>query len=192
MTSDKFDCCLIFVLVAIVGGYSGRQCISAEQNDKGMVIIRAEDISKTVQIVGRFGQPLGKLMTIRGQWIRPGARMKDRSLMFHVSLVNGKETKGIDDLHGLQIRPIFPEYKGRKPTPTESWDWRFDWAGIEPAPTPVEGEKWEMMGVETGRFDSYSDEAWREIGSPVVPKPPFMEGFYSRFEYIAVKVEVKR
>ena len=86
-----------------------------------MLTVRAQDIPEKVQIIGRLGQPLGTLVTISGQWISPGLRVKDPSLVFRVSLVNGKEIKGIDDFHGLQIEPIFPRHKGRKPTPTESW-----------------------------------------------------------------------
>jgi hypothetical protein len=180
--------CSVAVLLALIANNGvGEQGSSNESKDRQMITIRAQDIPKTVQILGRLGQPLGSLLTVRGKWTRPGINMKDRSLVFHVTLANGKEPDGKVDLHSLLVKPILSDHKGREPKSGELWDWRFDWEGSKPGPTPSEGETWEMLGVETGCFNSYSGDAWREIGSSVPQSPPCMEGFYTPFEYIAVR-----
>jgi hypothetical protein len=44
-----------------------------------------------------------------------------------------------------------------------------------------------MMGAETGCFDEYSHEAWQEIGQQIQQGPPFMGGFHTQFEFIALR-----
>jgi hypothetical protein len=187
MVGTGFKCCAAILATMIactdVGGEGARD----ESKDKPFTTVRAQDIPKTVRIVGRLGQPLGDLLTIRGKWTSPGLFVKDDTLVFHVNLVNGKKPKESPGLHGLQVSAIFPTWGGRKPKPGESWDWRFHWGGSEPSPTPVEGETWEMMGVETGSFQEYSKDAWREIGGPAAQGSPSMAGFVTRFEFIAVR-----
>lgn len=188
MIGVNLKCRVVMLVAMIVSSNAGGQGTSNEPKDKKMITVRAHDIPQTVQIIGRLGQPLGSLLTIGGKWIRPGIQAKDRSLVFHVNLVNGREPNENIDLHSLQVRAILPHHQGgRRSKPGESWDWRFDWGGSEPSPMPVEGEACEMLGVETGSFDSYSGDAWREIGSPIPQTPRCMEGFVTRFEYIAVR-----
>jgi hypothetical protein len=177
---------LVLSVVSIISFVADERCACAELKDKPIITVRAQDIPQTVKILGMSGQPLGSLLTIHGKWIKPGMQEKDASLRFHVDLVNGQKPTENNDLHALQIISILPQ-KGRKPKPGETWDWRFDPGGTEPSPTPVEGETWEMMGVEKGAFESYSAEAWNEVGAIPDQKPYFMKGFYTRFEFFAVK-----
>jgi hypothetical protein len=177
---------LVLSIASILATNVCEQSVCDELKDKQMITIRAQDIPQTVQILGTFGHPLGSLLTIRGTWIKPGILEKDPSLQFHVDLVNGKKPNESVVLHDMQVNSILPQ-KGRKPKPGETWDWRFDLGGTEPPPTPLEGETWDMMGIEKGYFETYSAEAWKEVGSIPVQKPSFMKGFYTRFEFLAVK-----
>jgi hypothetical protein len=182
----KWRVVLVLSVVSIITTVADERCACAELKDKPIITVRAQDIPQSVQILGLFGQPLGSLLTIRGKWIKPGILEKDPSLRFHVDLVNGKKPNESVDLHGLQVNSIFPQ-KGRKQKPGETWDWRFDPGDTDPPPTPVEGETWEMMGIEKGAFESYSAEAWKEVGAIPDQKPYFMKGFFTRFEFFAVK-----
>jgi hypothetical protein len=152
-----------------------------------MTTIRAKDIPGGVQILGTFGKPLGSLVTIRGEWTRPGIRAKDQAPAFHVTLVDGKEPDGKIDLDGMLVTPFLSRYEGRGPKPGELWEWRFDWEGTKRAPKWSADEIWEMLGVESGCFESYSDEAWQQVGGCAVQRPHCISGFYTRFEYIAVR-----
>jgi len=189
MTTLRFQLRLVLVIAIIVGSGGQWHLVGEEQKNIQMTTIRAQDIPKTAQIVGRLGHPLGSLVTVRGQWISPGTNLKDR-LQFHVMLVNGKQPAEPIELDEMQVEKIFPLHKaGRKTKPGESWDWRFDWRESESPPVPKDGETWEMMGVETGAFEDYSAEAWKEIGGGGrVAAPPYRKGFYSRFEFITVKI----
>ena len=187
MVGIGLKCCAGVLASMIACTVAGGEGARDESKDKPITTVRAQDIPKTVQIIGRLGQPLGDLMTIRGKWTSPGRFVKDNALVFHVHLVNGKKPKESPGLYDLQVSAIFPPWGGRKPKRGESWDWRFEWGGSEPSPTPVEGETWEMMGVETGSFVDYSHDVWREIGGPAVQGSPSRAGFVTRFEFIAVR-----
>jgi len=189
MTTSRFQMRSTFlVAMIVVVGSEHRHLMGDEPKGTHMTIIRAQDIPKTAQIVGRLGHPLGSLVTVRGRWISPGTSVKDR-LQFHVELVNGKQPDEPVKLDEMQVGKVFPLQKsGRKAGPGETWDWQFRWGGDKSPPIPKDGEKWEMMGVETGAFEDYSAEAWKQIGAPAVATPPFRKGFYSRFEFLAVKI----
>jgi hypothetical protein len=165
------------------------RCLGDGSNDQKMVSVRAQDISKTVQIIGRLGQPLGSLVTIRGIWVDPGLA-KDRSLYFHVSHVNGKELAEKVKLMRGQISAIYStadRCRGRGPKPGEPWDWKYDFHGRTPPPERREGAEWELLGTEMGFFDEYSPEVHQEIRSYLVQSPLYRHGFVSIFQFIAVK-----
>lgn len=156
--------------------------------DAKPITVRAQDIPEKVQILGVLGQPLGSLVTIRGKWMRPGGIPHDPLPRLHVSLINGKEPEQSVELHDMQVRSYWGK-KGRGPREGENWDWRVDlWSGTEAPPSATEGETWELMGFETGSFESSSEEVWVEMGRPLLPaKPYWMWGFATRFEFIAVR-----
>ena len=113
---------------------------------------------------------------------------KIRRLCFTFNRINGRDLEKGPKLYGWQVNAILSDHKGlRKTESDKSWEWRVNWAGSDPAPRPVEGETWEMMGVETGSFDAYSQDAWREIGSPTEQMAPWHGRFATRFEFIAVR-----
>ncbi len=175
---------VVWALVTIVSSSGCGRCLGDELKDQKMVSVKAEDISKTVQIIGRLGQPLGSLVTIRGAWVSPGNRAKDRSLQFHVSHVNGKELAEKVKLAPGQISAIFSRgdrCRGRGPKPGEPWDWKYDFAGHTPPPERTEGEVWEMLGVEMGFFDQYSAEAAQKFASTSFNSPVIGRGLFRSF-----------
>jgi hypothetical protein len=171
-----------------IRGRTAGQTPSNEPVRKGITSVRAEDIPGSVQIIGRLGQPLGTLLRVRGKWIRPGIGAKDQSLELHVELVDGKAPQAMIVFHRSLITTVAPELKwGRKSKPGDAWDWKFAWHGADPSPEPADGERWEMSGVETGCFNE-DTEAWRQIGRVVPPRPVYLSGFVTNFEYIAVRI----
>jgi hypothetical protein len=59
--------------------------------------------------------------------------------------------------------------------------------GKEPAPEPRDGDVYDLVGIETGYFQTISEEAWEEIGSVAMPTPWYSWGFVTRFEFIALR-----
>jgi hypothetical protein len=191
----------VFAVAACVGlggcGRSGdiRTSDSSEgsdgrSKDKQVVTVRSRDIPDKVRVLGIFGRPLGSLITIRGKWVGPGLR-KDPALRFQVTEVNGRAPEEKIELrNGPHIRQVFPDRKGRGAKPGEAWNWKYEFRGSVPSPTPTEGETWEMLGVEVGCFDyCYSEEARREIGwTKLDQEPSEARPFYTCFEYIAVRI----
>jgi len=173
---------LVFVCLALA--WRGLACEEVQEK-QAITTVRAEDIGKTVEIQGRLGYPLGTLITIRGKWTDPG--YKDSPIL-EVGLVNGRKIDKPVMLCPGQVTQIHHGYKGRNGKPGESWDWHFDWKGEIPSPRPELGQTWEMVGVETGTFDRYTDDAWKEVGGQYVGMPIYMHDFWSRFEFIAVKI----
>lgn len=190
---------LVTIVAIILGINASGPGTQNAPKDKKMITVRAQDIPETVQIIGRLGQPLGSLLTVRGKWIDIGP-WKGDSLIFQVDLVNGKDPNPRIPFLGWQVTHIYPLSQDIKGKPSGSWDWRFDFnkfdfetgrpvEGIVPPPTPLKGENWEMIGVETGYFEDYTEDVWREMfPSGVLPQRPMGEsGFVTRFEYIAVR-----
>ena len=160
---------------------------SEKANEVPMQVIKASDIPTRVVILGQLGRPLGAIATVRGKWVKPGIRAKDRSLIFEVSRVDDHDLDAKVTFHRLQVAAVLANHDGQDVKADGQWDWRVDWRGRVPAPSPLEGDVWEVLAVETGSFDSYGPEAWKEIGPPAEQAPPFAEGFRSRLEFIAMK-----
>jgi hypothetical protein len=71
-------------------------------------------------------------------------------------------------------------------SPLFSWTWKFVWSGKDRSPEPKTDQKWEMLGMETARYENASPEFWKEIGGLRIAAPT--PGFMTRFEFIAVKI----
>jgi hypothetical protein len=180
----------VLAAVVVCCGFAGLG-FSGSSQEKNVVTVSVKDMPDAVRIIGICGQPLGSLITIRGKWVaqvREEVR-KDAGPFLEVSLVNGKKPEAAVEFSWSQMNVIFfAGHPGRGSKRGESWDWRFDWAGTEAAPTPEVGETWEMLGTETGHFDRcYSKEVQKEIGDVPVQMPEFSGPSYTSFEYIAIK-----
>ena len=186
MIGVRFKWCAVVLGIVVVGVSVRGEEARTEQQGKPVTTVRVQDIPKKVQLIGRLEHPLGSLLTIRGEWRMPKGLKKNPLLMFHVERINGKKPKENIVLHSWVVKPFFKN-SGRGPKPGEVWDWRFDWGGKLSSPAPVEGETWEMRGVETGSFGSRSEEAMREIGQEDMQLPICLTGFVTYFEFVAVK-----
>jgi hypothetical protein len=156
----------IFFLVLIVG-FNYCQAANNEPKEKEMKIIHVKDLLKNVQIVGNFGKPLGELVTIQGTWIKPGGDVKDHTIQFHVDHIDGKELKEPIEFRPFQIREFFPKRTDEAP-PSKS----------------AEGDKWELVGIETLKFNPISNEVWEKIG---IGRPSPLPNVYTEFQFITLK-----
>lgn len=125
-------------------------------------MVQYSDIPERVQIIGKLGQPLGQLVTIRGRWTAPFPS-KPASPVFMVNEVNG--------------RFLNPPTEFKNVEPVLGKDAEFTKKTV--------GEEWELRGVETGGFEGFSDEVWEELGQQTMQRPP--RGFLTRFCYVKAK-----
>ncbi len=102
--------------------------------------INVDDIGTKVTLVGRLGQPLGKMMKLRGSWKYPRGLVKDDSLRFTVTEVNGHKLATPVELNIAQIRArsdddkdAIPQYQHQK---------------------ALDGVAWTLNAYETGRFSA--------------------------------------
>jgi hypothetical protein len=112
---------------------------------------------------------------------------KTGNLEFHVTHLNGVSVEHAVEMDAILIHPIPPYTKGRDEGVEGAWDWRIDPDGSVAPPNPRDGEEWELLGVQTGRFEQYASETWKEISGGIDPVPSCASGFYTPFEFIAVK-----
>jgi hypothetical protein len=121
------------------------------------------DIPERVQIIGKLGQPLGQLVTVRGRWTATFPSKPAELPVFVVSQVNG--------------HPLDPPAEFDNVEPAWGKDTEFAKKMAE--------EEWELRGVETGGFVGFSDRVWEELGQPPIQRPP--RGFLVRFCYVKAK-----
>ena len=128
---------------------------------------RWSDIPKQVQIIGKLGLPLGKLLTVGGMWTAPPPE-KAAWPIFVVNRVNGSplgQPAEFDD-----VGPV-------DPTTGENVEFT----------KRIVGEEWELRGVETGGFVGFSEEVLAETGPPEQPGPHGFLSFQTRFCYVEAK-----
>lgn len=143
--------------------------------------IAASEVGKSVQIIGRLGRPLGQLVTIRGQWRDVRAK---HDTEFIVESIDGNKTARAIEFVDWDVSPVLSRNGKATGKSTDKWEWKFDWHGPLPSPIEADGEVWELIGVETGGFMDYTEEAWKEIGARGAGRG---YGFLTRFEYIAMR-----
>lgn len=112
--------------------------------------ISVDDLGKTAELIGRLGKPLGTWMTIKGKWALPKEVVKDFSLRFTVTHMNGEKLEEPIEFRLDQIRAVdrrgnsvMPEFKDRN---------RFD------------GRTWTLTAYETGRIHVTPPEYYKAIG----------------------------
>ncbi len=111
--------------------------LQSSGNDAKLAI-NVDDIGTKVTLVGRLGQPLGKMMKLRGSWKYPDGLAKDYSLRFTVTEVNDHKLATPVEFNIAQIKArteddkdAIPEYKREK---------------------DLDGVAWTLNAYETGRF----------------------------------------
>ena len=112
--------------------------------------VRYSEIPHDVAIIGKLGRPLWKLVTIEGKWMPPGLEKPSLPPTFAVTKVNGRDVKGLIEFDVIE--------------PVNRVNERFA--------KSVEGEVWELRGVETGGFVGFSDEVDEDLGLQPASHPP--------------------
>lgn len=139
--------------------------------------VNVEDIGAKVQLIGRLGQPLGKMMTVSGRWFypaKPGELLKDDSMRFLVTHVNQKRlTKDVEfDVSQLHVTG----HAGRKVIST---DWREQ--------EKLDGQKWTMRLYESGQLFLEPQEFRDELNLAPVQVAYFTRPFVSELHGYVVK-----
>ncbi len=134
--------------------------LQSRGNDAKLAI-NVDDIGTKVTLVGRLGQPLGKMMKLRGSWKYPNGLAKDYSLRFTVTEVNGHKLATPVEFNIEQISARTQDDKGAIP----EYERRKD----------LDGVAWTLNAYETGRFSAYPSDVvvqhpywWRTFTSEVV------------------------
>jgi hypothetical protein len=125
--------------------------------------VHYSDIPERVLIIGKLGQPLGQLVTVRGTWTAPYPSKPGLPVVLVVNQVNGN--------------PIDSPAKFDVVEPV--------WERDEEVTKRAVGEEWELRGVETGGFVGFGDKVWEELGQQPASRPP--RGFLTRFCYVKAK-----
>ncbi len=106
--------------------------------------INVDDIGTKVTLVGRLGQPLGKMMKLRGSWKYPNGVMKDASLWFTVTAVNYRKLATPVEFHIAQVSARTEDHKDAIPAHEHQKD--------------LDGVAWTLKAYETGRFSAVPDD----------------------------------
>ena len=106
--------------------------------------INVDDIGSKVTLVGRLGQPLGKMMKLRGSWKYPNGVMKDSSLWFTVTAVNDRKLATPVKFHIAQVSARTEDHKDAIPAHEHEKD--------------LDGVAWTLKAYETGRFTAVPDD----------------------------------
>jgi hypothetical protein len=93
--------------------------------------ISVDEIGKNLILIGRLKKPLGTLMTIRGKWSYPDTNVKDYSLRFTVTQVDGEMLKEPLEFNVRQLTvvtkvgsPAIPPYERHKELVGVEWTLR--------------------------------------------------------------------
>ena len=152
---------------------SPRGARAQERGGTTMLHVRASDIGSKVAIGGRLGVPLGRVVTIRGEWSRRDASgrvvsPKEGGLRLVVSTINGDRLERPLDFRAYLLSPILPHL-------------------FEDFP-PAKGDVWEIRGIETGSYLGVPDEVFQELPDLASPAMAFEFGFYTEFKYFSRRV----
>jgi hypothetical protein len=113
--------------------------------------VKTKDFIEKVTVVGELGQPLGKLVTIRGRWEKRDAPKDFKECYFVISQVNGNRLTKPIEWKSWQIGPV--RFLGKEKSYSE-------------------GDQWELRGYESGLFSGIVDEAYQELWEEREKKNP--------------------
>lgn len=162
---------LLFVCAAVCVAwltFSRKGTVRAQAAKPPLQRIKAEDIGTKAAIVGRLGHDLDTFLTIRGSWDRP-------------------ERSGPDEPKDNRDRGVFvvAEVNGEKVDQPIRLDAQFlsggDYLHSRKRPPSVDGEEWEIRGVERGEYRG-EPPGMAKIKYPnVMPSYPYKSGFHTYF-----------
>jgi hypothetical protein len=127
--------------------------------------VSVDDVGKRITLIGRLGEPLGTMIEVQGTWKYPRELIKDNSLRFEVTRVNGKELAKPVELNVAQIKAVTKRNENAIPPYEEH--------------KRLEGVRWTMRAFETGRDNSIPLDYMKESGQGVGAVPYWFEPFTS-------------
>lgn len=157
------------VILLVTSAMFGASLVLAEDQPPPATVSVA-DIGTKVALVGRLGQPLGAMMTLRGRWAYPvesPGPVKDNSIRFTVSHVNGKQLAQPVEFNVAQIDAVSADGKSAIP-------------GRREGQAALDGVSWTFRAYETGRFDKIPEEYWKERGTGPPGLPYWTTTFTSK------------
>ena len=98
-------------------------CPVAVAADKAVetVEIQVADIGSKVTLIGYLGQPLGKMMTLKGRWKFPGPATKDDSPILTITHVNDKQLAKPVEFYHAQVEVTDRDGKEISPKDGDIW-----------------------------------------------------------------------
>lgn len=142
----------------------------AKDGGGGKLRVSVEDLGKKADIIGRLGQPLGTWVTIKGTWALPKKVVKDYSLRFTATHVNGMKLPSPVEFNIGQIRAV--DRHGKDVLPNFEGQRKLD------------GRTWTLKAYETGELHITPPEYYEAIGT--VPgsrqEPYYFRKFMSRID----------
>ena len=133
--------------------------------------ISASDIGTKVAIIGTLGAPLGRVLTIRGEWSKRdevGAVVYPKTLCFLVSSIDGVPVKAPKAFERHFVSRLLLDV-------------------IKPL-APTAGDIWEMRGIEVGTYCGIPASVFDEMPGHAIPAAPCSFGFYTEFKYFTRRV----
>lgn len=140
----------------------------AEEPELARVVPLA-DLDVKTRLAGRLGHPLGRIVTIRGEWIEPLNPVKDFADLpiFRVDSVNGKYLQEPVEFTRPSVRG-FTDRDGN---------------------VPHAGDFWEMRGTELGGYLGLPPELFTDAArDPAAQQVKTPYGFYTYFFCSRVRV----
>ena len=146
--------CLVLVTVGLfLGTASDSVCRLAGDEPKPLTTIRADEVGRSVSVLGRLGSSLRSVVSVSGGWVEltEGPSKPGSSLWFRVVEVNGKRLDKPVEFRGLDVEVL---EKGGKTI------------------KPAKGEKWELRAYETWPDYGHPSDFIEELGHlPGAPAP---------------------
>ena len=154
--------CVVAAISALLVGRSLLVPGASAQQKAAPIEISVDEIGKNLILIGRLKKPLGTLMTIRGKWSYPDGRVKDYSLRFTVTHVDGQELPEPVEFNVAQLKVVTKAGSNAIP----SYESHKQLVGVE----------WTLRAYETGSLYVVSEEAYRNE-----PTPSALPYWFDRF-----------
>ena len=140
--------------------------------------VSVDDIGEGVILVGRLKKPLGTMMTVRGKWSFPREEVKDYSLRFTISHVDGQKLKKPVELHVAQVNVVTKSGKDAIPPHDEH--------------KQLDGMQWTIRAYETGKINHIPEDYWKELGEFLPQMPYWYREFTSELNGVLISAEKLR
>ena len=146
-------CFVLFTVCLLLHIASDRTSTLAGDEPKPPTTIRADEIGRSVRLLGKLGSPIREVMSVSGIWVKltEGPSKPGSSLWFRVAEVNGKRLNKPMEFRALDVEVLG---KGGKT--------------IE----PVNGEQWELRAYETWPGYGHPSDFLEEMGHPTGAPAP--------------------